>query len=59
MPLPLPLLLLLLLRKWGFAASLFSVFVVDGLGFVQLCMEGLKKSASSSWHADQLPGLGL
>jgi hypothetical protein len=44
LPLPLPLLplpLLLLLRKWGFAASLFSAFVVDGLGFVQLCVEGL------------------
>jgi hypothetical protein len=39
LPLPLlPLLLLLLLRKWGFAASLFCVFVVDGLGFVQLCV---------------------
>jgi hypothetical protein len=30
-----------LLRKWGFAASFFRVFVVDGLGFVQLCVGGL------------------
>jgi hypothetical protein len=36
--LPLPLLPLLLLRKWDFAASLVCVFVVDGLGFAQLCV---------------------